>query len=119
MYQIKTLEKISYIEAKRKVTSTNVIGVNYARAAKSNQENIKSMVEELIPSLIKTIDDRISKVLTATIAPKETTDIYQMTSQPSTVVTNIEPVQKILQTTTIPPFLRCLNLTQTLHLLQQ
>lgn len=39
------------------------------------------MLEESIPSLVKTVDERISKALTVARTPKETADSYQISSQ--------------------------------------
>ncbi|CAH2017359.1 unnamed protein product [Acanthoscelides obtectus] len=58
--RVRTLEKISYLEAKRKVISSSP-RVSYAQVTATPSATVNKLVEELLPLLSKTIETQIKQ----------------------------------------------------------
>nr|CAH7734061.1 unnamed protein product [Callosobruchus chinensis] len=58
----KTLENISYIEAKRKVIS-QIRPLSYAQATTSQKETVKTAINDLLPLIRTSIEEQLKKIM--------------------------------------------------------
>lgn len=60
---IKTLEKISYTEAKRKIQSTKPTGTTFANIVNSKEKTMKDPMQEFIPNISKMLEEQIRRIV--------------------------------------------------------
>lgn len=77
---IKTTEKLSYTEAKRKVQASSPSGISYAAATNSRENQVKDIIQNLLPNITKILEEQVKKLVSETLTRQMMHNSYPSTS---------------------------------------